>query len=81
MLRDGAVREIPVTEVMPGDLMLLSAGDRVPADGLVLEARDFFVNQSLLTGESYPVEKHPGAPGAAPPSCRTRSTRCSWAAR
>ncbi|BEP51757.1 MAG: magnesium-translocating P-type ATPase [Burkholderiales bacterium] len=63
VLRDGAVREIPVTEVMPGDLMLLSAGDRVPADGLVLEARDFFVNQSLLTGESYPVEKHPGAPG------------------
>ncbi|AGU52946.1 magnesium-transporting ATPase, P-type 1 [Variovorax paradoxus B4] len=60
VLRDGATLEIPVTEVMPGDLMLLSAGDRVPADGLVLEARDFFVNQSLLTGESYPVEKHPG---------------------
>ncbi|KQX21458.1 magnesium-translocating P-type ATPase [Variovorax sp. Root434] len=61
VLRDGATLEIPVTEVMPGDLMLLSAGDRVPADGLVLEARDFFVNQSLLTGESYPVEKRPGA--------------------
>jgi Mg2+-importing ATPase len=61
VLRDGASLEIPVTEVMPGDLVLLSAGDRVPADGLVLHARDFFVNQSLLTGESYPVEKHAGS--------------------
>ncbi|MET3494465.1 magnesium-translocating P-type ATPase [Variovorax boronicumulans] len=61
VLRDEATLEIPVTEVMPGDLVLLSAGDRVPADGLVLQARDFFVNQSLLTGESYPVEKHPRA--------------------
>ncbi|MBD9666927.1 magnesium-translocating P-type ATPase [Variovorax sp. VRV01] len=67
VLRDGATREIPVTEVMPGDLMLLSAGDRVPADGLVLEARDFFVNQSLLTGESYPVEKRPDAPSGDAP--------------
>jgi Mg2+-importing ATPase len=60
VLRDGQVREIPLADLVPGDIVLLSAGDRVPADGRVLEARDFFVNQGLLTGESYPVEKRPG---------------------
>ncbi|MBB3642211.1 magnesium-translocating P-type ATPase [Variovorax atrisoli] len=58
VVRGGASVEIPVDEVMPGDIVLLCAGDRIPADGHVLRARDFFVNQSLLTGESYPVEKH-----------------------
>ena len=60
VLRDGARREIPIAGLVPGDVALLSAGDLVPADGLVLEARDFFVNQALLTGESFPVEKQPG---------------------
>jgi P-type E1-E2 ATPase len=46
-----------VTEVVPGDLAVLSAGDMVPADGLTLEAYDIFVKQALLTGESYPVEQ------------------------
>src|SRR5579885_1439080 len=59
-LRDGAQAEVPVAELVPGDVVLLSAGSLVPADGRVLSARDFFVNQSLLTGEPYPVEKHPG---------------------
>ena len=57
--RDGQADIIPMQAVVPGDICLLSAGDLIPADGLVLEARDFFVNQSLLTGEAYPVEKHP----------------------
>lgn len=61
VIRDGKAIDIPVTEVVPGDLTVLSAGDMVPADGLVLEAQDLFVKQALLTGESYPVEKHPGA--------------------
>ncbi|CAK0763547.1 Mg(2+) transport ATPase, P-type 1 (modular protein) [Gammaproteobacteria bacterium] len=61
VIRDGKPLDVPVTDVVPGDLALLSAGDRVPADGLVLEARDLFVNQALLTGEPYPVEKRPGA--------------------
>ena len=61
LVRDGKTLEIPVTDVVPGDLALLSAGDMIPADGLVLEACDLFVKQALLTGESYPVEKHPGA--------------------
>src|SRR5262249_38486792 len=57
VIRDGVAREVPVSEVVPGDLVVLSAGDLVPADGRILEARDCFVNQALLTGEPYPVEK------------------------
>jgi Mg2+-importing ATPase len=58
--RDGLEVDIPVREVVPGDVCILHAGDLIPADALVLEARDFFVNQSLLTGEAFPVEKHAG---------------------
>lgn len=57
VLRDGKVAQIATREIVPGDLVLLSAGDLVPADGRVLEARDFFLNQSMLTGECYPIEK------------------------
>ena len=59
--RGGVEREIPVSEVVPGDLVLLRAGDLVPADGMLCAGRDLYVNQSTLTGESYPVEKHPAA--------------------
>ncbi len=58
VVRDGQAREIPIAELVPGDIVQLSAGDLVPADGRVIEARDFFVNQALMTGESFPVEKH-----------------------
>jgi Mg2+-importing ATPase len=58
--RNDQSQSIPSEEVVPGDLVLLSAGSLVPADGLVLEARDFFVNQAVLTGETFPVEKQPG---------------------
>ena len=51
-------REIPLAHVVPGDIIHLSAGDIVPADVRVLAARDLFVNQASLTGESLPVEKH-----------------------
>lgn len=57
-LRDGKSQEIPLPSLVPGDVVLLAAGDLVPADGRLLEARDFFVNQALLT-EPYPVEKKP----------------------
>ena len=57
-LRDGRPQNIPIAELVPGDVVLLSAGDLMPADCILLEAKDLFVNQSLLTGESYPVEKH-----------------------
>jgi Mg2+-importing ATPase len=57
VLRDGQPQNIPIAKLVPGDVVVLSAGDLMPADCRLLEARDFFVNQSLLTGESYPVEK------------------------
>lgn len=60
VVRDGKHLSIPAWQVVPGDIVLLSAGSLVPADGLVLEAKDFFVNQAALTGESLPVEKTPG---------------------
>ncbi|KAI3601500.1 Mg(2+) transport ATPase, P-type (plasmid) [Cupriavidus necator H850] len=60
VLRDGKPLEILLAELVPGDVALLTAGDLIPCDGRVLEAKDFFVNQALLTGEPYPVEKTPG---------------------
>jgi Mg2+-importing ATPase len=60
VLRDGQAVSIPTEQVVPGDVVLLSAGSLIPADGLVLEAHDFFVSQSVLTGETFPVEKTPG---------------------
>ena len=62
VLRDGRSLDVAVTAVVPGDVALLAAGDLIPADGVVLDARDFFVKQALLTGEPYPVEKRPGTP-------------------
>ena len=56
--RDGRLQTLPVSVLVPGDVVALAAGDLVPADARVLQARDFFVNQSALTGEAYPVEKH-----------------------
>ncbi|MEI8326560.1 MAG: magnesium-translocating P-type ATPase, partial [Betaproteobacteria bacterium] len=60
VLRDGEVRDVAVSQLVPGDVFLLAAGSLVPADARLLEARDLYVNQSLLTGESFPVEKHAG---------------------
>ena len=60
VLRDGHAAEVPVDEIVPGDVVLLSAGSLVPADGVILEAADFFVSEAVLTGESFPVAKRPG---------------------
>lgn len=56
--RNGTKQDIDISNLVPGDIIVLSAGDIVPADGTVLSARDFFVDQSALTGESFPVEKY-----------------------
>ena len=56
-LRDGAPLNIPVTEVVPGDVLIFAAGATVPADCLLLEGRDLFVDEATLTGETFPVEK------------------------
>lgn len=60
VVRDGQERSLPAEELTPGDIVLLSAGSLVPADGIVLETKDFMVNQAVLTGETFPVEKTPG---------------------
>ena len=55
--RDGASVSIPIDQLVPGDIVELIAGDLVPADARLLESRDLFINQALLTGEPYPAEK------------------------
>jgi Mg2+-importing ATPase len=57
VLRDDVRQEIKLADIVPGDIIYLSAGDITPADARVLNAKDLFVNQSALTGESFPVEK------------------------
>jgi Mg2+-importing ATPase len=60
--RGGRTREIQMSELVPGDIVTLSAGDMIPADIRLLTTKDFFLNQSSLTGESFPVEKHAKVP-------------------
>jgi Mg2+-importing ATPase len=57
VMRDGKEATIPARTIVPGDIVLLRAGDLVPADVQIVESRDFFVNEAQLTGEPYPVEK------------------------
>ncbi len=57
VLREGIQSEIPMDEIVTGDLVVLSAGDMIPADVRILSAKDLFLSQSALTGESEPVEK------------------------
>lgn len=60
VVRQGVKQEIHASNVCMGDIIFLNSGDLVPADARVMEADDFFVNQSALTGESFPQEKFPG---------------------
>lgn len=60
VFRDNEPIEVALEDLVPGDVVLLASGDLVPCDGRILEARDFFLNEALLTGEPYPVEKGPG---------------------
>ncbi len=72
--------EIPLARLVPGEVVALSAGDMIPADVRVISAKDLFVSQAALTGESLPVEKFPrprAAAGGRRSSCRTSP---SWAA-
>jgi P-type Mg2+ transporter len=57
VLRDNVKQEVKLAQIVPGEIIYLSAGDIIPADARVIEAKDLFVNQSALTGESFPVEK------------------------
>ena len=57
VVRDGAAREIPLRDLVPGDMINLAAGDMIPGDVRLLTSKDLFVSQGSLTGESLPVEK------------------------
>jgi P-type Mg2+ transporter len=65
VIRDGAAREMPLRDLVPGDMIKLSAGDMIPGDVRVLSAKDLFVSQGSLTGESFPVEKFHDAEATA----------------
>ena len=66
--RDGKTTDIPVEEIVSGDVIELGVGDLVPADGVVLEADGAQTNESLLTGEAFPVDKRPGPCVATAPA-------------
>jgi len=67
VLRDGREALLPVEAIVPGDIVRLSAGNLVPADGILLETRDFNVSEAALTGETFPVVK---TAGVCPPQAR-----------
>ncbi|MEG5136058.1 MULTISPECIES: magnesium-translocating P-type ATPase [unclassified Microcoleus] len=60
VVRDGKSQEIPNEDVVPGDIVLLNAGDSIPGDCLILESKDLSVNEAALTGETYPADKLSG---------------------
>ncbi len=60
VMRDGKLVHLPSTELVPGDLVRIEAGDRVPADGALLEGQGMMADESILTGESVPVDKAVG---------------------
>jgi len=74
VVRDGQPIDIPSEHLVPGDVILLSAGDLIPGDGLLIRSTDLFVNEAVLTGESFPVAKQPGTcPADAPLHDRTNA--------
>jgi P-type Mg2+ transporter len=74
VLRDGNSIEIPVEQIVPGDIVILNAGDIIPGDGLVQDSKDLFVDEAMLTGETFPVEKEPAVlPGETPLAQRTNA--------
>jgi P-type Mg2+ transporter len=68
ILRDGFVTQLPVEQIVPGDIVELTAGSLVPADGLVLAAEGAQANEALLTGEPYPADKRPGQANGTTPA-------------
>jgi P-type Mg2+ transporter len=74
VVRDGVAVDVPAEEVVTGDLCLLNAGDCIPGDCLILEAKDLFVDEAALTGESFPAEKRACVlPAETPLARRTNS--------
>ncbi|HMF32340.1 MAG TPA: HAD-IC family P-type ATPase, partial [Candidatus Lokiarchaeia archaeon] len=65
VIRDGESIEIPAKDLVPGDVVSFSVGKIIPADCVVLDAKNLFVNEMTLTGEAFPVEKKPGVSPAS----------------
>ncbi len=65
--RDGKESELPVENVVPGDVIILSAGDVIPGDSLLLDSKELFIDEAAFTGETYPVEKNAGIVAADAP--------------
>jgi Mg2+-importing ATPase len=76
VLRDGNEKEIPVEGIVPGDIVLLNAGDIVPGDCMLLESKDLFVDEAMLTGETFPVEKEVSVLAAETPLAKR--TNAVW---
>jgi Mg2+-importing ATPase len=74
VLRDGSSKEVPVEQIVPGDIVVLNAGDVIPGDALLQESKDLFVDEAVLTGETFPAEKMAAVlPGETPLGQRTNS--------
>lgn len=74
VVRDGQEQSVLAEEVVPGDRVVLAPGKHIPGDALLLQAQDLFVDESTLTGETFPVAKQPGRVAAdAPPSARSNA--------
>ncbi|MGB8984064.1 MAG: HAD-IC family P-type ATPase, partial [Anaerolineales bacterium] len=74
VVRNGDSKEVPIEEVVPGDIVFIKASDVIPGDCLLLESKDLFVDEAALTGETYPVEKSIGIlPPETPLSQRINS--------
>ncbi len=74
VLRDGVGADVPLEEVVPGDVALLRAGDTIPGDCRILESKDLFVDEAALTGETFPVDKQAGVlPDDTPLAGRTNA--------
>jgi Mg2+-importing ATPase len=69
-LRDGSPREVSVEEIVPGDILSFRAGNKIPADCLLLESNDLFIDEAVLTGETFPVDKTPGVMAPETPLAR-----------
>jgi Mg2+-importing ATPase len=81
VMRDGALQDISVEEIVPGDIVSFNAGDVIPGDCLVLESKDLFVDEASLTGETYPQDKISGVLPEETPLAKRTNTRSGRAHR
>ena len=74
VMRDGQEKEISIEGIVPGDIVLLTAGDVIPGDSILLESRELFVDEAAFTGETYPVEKNTGMLSVETPLAKRSNT-------